>query len=214
MIGGMRTADSWAPPLKLSALADRYGVDGAQLVDLADAVRDGIRGLGLEKCAGLLIAEQSNGQLDYLSPTRARRLALDLTCLWITTSPDAAGPRSSPPSCRPAGSAELVRTATADRPRPEAVPVTPTCLPVTRQGWPDESPGRGARRRRRSGRCSSWWAGLDVGVDEPAAATTPVRHQVEVVCLACARTATVADARTGAGRCRACGGTLVVNEVA
>ncbi len=86
MIGRTRSAgESWAPPLKVSALADSYGVDRRKLAELAQEVDAGLWGSALEKRTRPLIAETPSGELGYLSPARARRLAADLTCLWLTT---------------------------------------------------------------------------------------------------------------------------------
>ncbi len=58
------------------------------MADLADEVEAGLRGSALlEKRARLLIAETPSGELGYLSPTRAQRLAADLRWLWLTAPP-------------------------------------------------------------------------------------------------------------------------------
>ncbi len=89
--------------------------------------------------------------------------------------------------------------------------MVPTDTPP-RTSWSCDHCGRRVPGWRR--RCP-WCrlAPLDTAVDSLDAHNMAVRHRFRVECLTCSRPTSLDDSVAGAGRCRTCGGTLVLREV-
>ena len=71
----------------------------------------------------------------------------------------------------------------------------------------------GRRLSRLSGKCNWCPRNARDRAEETPIVFLPVQHRVELACLTCSRPSPLAEARANAGRCRACGGTLVLNEL-